>query len=108
MHDLYLTINGHYFVSDEALSDSLTILGVCYEIVGNKEAAYYCNDTALQCEYTIYYIGRCELWGFIREIHSGIPHVKYQFFPPELVLHNYKCGGSVPCCCTVNTHTNVN
>jgi hypothetical protein len=28
----------------------LTILGVCNEIVGDKEAAYYCYDTALQCE----------------------------------------------------------
>ena len=23
----------------------------------------------------------CELWGFIREINSGISHVRYQFFP---------------------------
>jgi hypothetical protein len=29
----------------------------------------------------IYYIDRCELWGFIREINSDILHVKYQFFP---------------------------
>ena len=28
----------------------------------------------------IYYIDWCELWGFIREINSGISHVKYQFF----------------------------
>jgi hypothetical protein len=28
-----------------------------------------------------YYIDSCELWGFIREINSGISHVKYQFFP---------------------------
>ena len=27
------------------------------------------------------------------------------FFPPELLLHNNKCGGYVPCCVTVNTHT---
>ena len=52
----------------------------------------------------IYYIDRCELWGFIREINSGISHVKYQFFPPELLLQNYKCGGYVPCCAMVNTH----
>ena len=30
------------------------------------------------------------------------------FFPPELLLHNYKCGGYVPCGVTVNTHTIVN
>jgi len=28
-----------------------------------------------------YYIDRCELWRFIREINSGISHVKYHFFP---------------------------
>jgi hypothetical protein len=27
-----------------------------------------------------YYIDRCELWGFIHEINSGISHVRYQFF----------------------------
>jgi hypothetical protein len=55
-----------------------------------------------------YYIDRCELWGFIREINSEISHMKYQFFPPELLLHNYKCVGYVPCGVTVNTHTIVN
>ena len=30
------------------------------------------------------------------------------FFPPELLLHNYNCGGCVPFCVTVNTHTIVN
>jgi hypothetical protein len=30
------------------------------------------------------------------------------FFPPELLLCNYKCGGYVPCYVTVNTHTIVN
>ena len=29
----------------------------------------------------LYYIDTCELWGFIREINSGISHVRYQFFP---------------------------
>jgi len=28
-----------------------------------------------------YYIDRCELWVSIREINSGISHVRYQFFP---------------------------
>jgi hypothetical protein len=35
-------------------------------------------------------------------VHWGVS------FPPELFLHNYKCGGYVPCCGTVNTHTIVN
>jgi hypothetical protein len=28
-----------------------------------------------------YYIDRCELWGFMREINSDISHLRYQFFP---------------------------
>ena len=56
-----------------------------------------------------YYIDRCELWGFIREINSGIFTCEnIFFFPPELLLHNCKCSGHVPCCVTVNTHTIVN
>jgi len=55
-----------------------------------------------------YYIDRCDLWGFLREINSGISHVRYQFFPPKLLLNNYKCGGYDPCCVTVNKHTIVN
>ena len=54
-----------------------------------------------------YYIDMCELWGFIREINFDIAYVKYQFYPTELLLHNYKCGGYVPCCVTVNTYTIV-
>jgi hypothetical protein len=55
-----------------------------------------------------YYLDRCEQWGFIRKINSGISHVRYQFFPPELLLSNYKCGGYVPFCVTGNTRTIVN
>jgi hypothetical protein len=51
--DLYLTIQERYFVYDHTLSNSLTILGVCNEIVGDKETAYYCYDHALQNEYAI-------------------------------------------------------
>jgi hypothetical protein len=32
------------------------------------------------CNIIVYYIDRCELWGFIGEINSDISHVKYQFF----------------------------
>ena len=48
--DLYPTLKEKYFVSENQLSDSLTILGVCNEIVGDKEAAYHFYDTALQRE----------------------------------------------------------
>jgi hypothetical protein len=53
LRDLYLTIQERYFISTIQLSSSLTILGVCNEKVGNKEAAYHCYDTALQNEYQI-------------------------------------------------------
>jgi hypothetical protein len=57
----------------------------------------------------VYYIDRCELWGFIREINSGISHVRYQvFFPPELLYITVSVIVYVPCCATVNTHTIVN
>ena len=51
----------------------------------------------------------CELWGFIREINSGIfTYENISFFLPELLLHDYNCSGYIPCCVTVNTHTIVN
>jgi hypothetical protein len=46
--DLYPTLKEKYFVSENQLSDSLTILGVCNEIVGDTETAYYCYGTALK------------------------------------------------------------
>jgi len=45
---LYLTIQERYFVTENILSNSLTILGVCNEIVGEKGRDYYCYDAALQ------------------------------------------------------------
>ena len=53
LRDLYLTIKERYFVPKNQLSNPLTILGVCYEIVGDNETAYYCYDDALQSEYSI-------------------------------------------------------
>jgi len=53
LRDLSLTINEKYFVSEDQLSESLTILGVCNEIVGDKDRAYDCYDTALKCEYYV-------------------------------------------------------
>jgi len=53
LRDLYLTIKEGYFVGRGTFSGSVTILGVCNEIVGYKERAYYCYDLALQCKYAI-------------------------------------------------------
>ena len=40
-------------MSENQLSDSLTILGVCNEIVGDTDTAYYCYGTALKYNYGI-------------------------------------------------------
>jgi hypothetical protein len=53
LRDFYLTIKENYFIADVGLSNSLTILGVCYEIVDDKERADHCYNTALQNEYYI-------------------------------------------------------
>ena len=59
------------------------------------------------CNKQIYYIDRCELWGFISEINSSISH--YQFFSSRNYFYaTIKCGGYIPCCATVNTQTIVN
>jgi hypothetical protein len=58
---------------------------------------------------TYYFIYMCELCGFIREINSCIFTCEnINFSPPKLLVHYYKCGGYVPRCVTVNTHTIVN
>ena len=53
LDDLFLKIYEVYFVNEQLVSNSLTILGVCNEIVGDKERAYDCYDTALKCEYYV-------------------------------------------------------
>ena len=53
LHDLYLTITEGCFICKSGISNSLTILGVCNEIAGDKEEAYDCYDAALQCEYRV-------------------------------------------------------
>jgi hypothetical protein len=55
LRDLYLTIREMYHMSGDSLSNSLTILGVCNEIVGDKETAYYYYDAALRNENSVCY-----------------------------------------------------
>ncbi|VDI79280.1 Hypothetical predicted protein [Mytilus galloprovincialis] len=50
LYDLFLTVHYNYFVTKEEISDSLTILGVCAEIAGDKCNAYECYNQALKCE----------------------------------------------------------
>ncbi|XP_076082433.1 uncharacterized protein LOC143053526 [Mytilus galloprovincialis] len=49
LNDLYLTIKNRNFICSDTLSNSLTILGVCFEISGDKDTAFQCYDYALQC-----------------------------------------------------------
>jgi hypothetical protein len=74
-----------------------------------SSASHQITDSVfLKRRYLIYYIDRCELWEFIREINPGIFTCEnIKFFPPQLLLHSYRCSGYVPCCVTVNTHTIV-
>jgi hypothetical protein len=42
---------------------------------------YFDSDMSKSTNAVVYYIDKCELWGFIREINSNISHVRYQLFP---------------------------
>ena len=53
LRDLCRTILTKYFVSKDMISNSLTILGVCYEIIGEKGRAYHCYAVAMQNEYFV-------------------------------------------------------
>ncbi|XP_052086554.1 uncharacterized protein LOC127723875 [Mytilus californianus] len=50
LRDLFLTVKEQYLIPFDSLSDSLTILGVCYEILGDKDTAHQCYDGALHCD----------------------------------------------------------
>jgi hypothetical protein len=68
---------------------------------------YNSDNQISQLSIELLYIDRCALWGFTLEINSGISHVRYQFSPAGTTLSNYKCGGYIPCCVTVNIYTIV-
>ena len=55
LRDLYLTIREMDIGDGGCLSNSITILGVCKEIVGDKETAYYYYDHASRIESTVCY-----------------------------------------------------
>ncbi|XP_063405747.1 uncharacterized protein LOC134689711 [Mytilus trossulus] len=50
LRDLYSTVKDMNYTMPCLLSYSRTILGVCYEISGDKDAAYQCYDDALNCD----------------------------------------------------------
>ncbi|VDI76260.1 Hypothetical predicted protein [Mytilus galloprovincialis] len=53
LRDLFSTVKRKYLIETSELSDSITILGVCYEISGDKDRAYQCYEEALQVDDTI-------------------------------------------------------
>ncbi|XP_063406947.1 uncharacterized protein LOC134690807 [Mytilus trossulus] len=50
LRDLFLTVKKQNVIDSPNLSYSLTILGVCFEISNEKDAAYLCYEKALQCD----------------------------------------------------------
>ncbi|XP_063412098.1 uncharacterized protein LOC134694919 [Mytilus trossulus] len=48
LRDFYLTVLHRYSISSRCLSASITVLGVCYEISGDKNLAYQCYEEALR------------------------------------------------------------
>ncbi|VDI35046.1 Hypothetical predicted protein [Mytilus galloprovincialis] len=48
--DLYSTVNNKYFIRNHGLSVSMAILGVCFEISGDKDAACQCYDEVQKCD----------------------------------------------------------
>ncbi|XP_063416938.1 uncharacterized protein LOC134699258 [Mytilus trossulus] len=48
LRNLYLTVTTKYFIQQQEESDSLTILGICYEISGDTATACKCYDKALR------------------------------------------------------------
>ncbi|XP_076080265.1 uncharacterized protein LOC143051141 [Mytilus galloprovincialis] len=50
LRDLFLTVKQQYLMGISELSDSITILGVCYEVSGAKDRAYQCYEEALQVD----------------------------------------------------------
>ncbi|XP_076084638.1 uncharacterized protein LOC143055393 [Mytilus galloprovincialis] len=50
LSDLESTVNRRSFISNITLSNSITILGICFELSGDKNTAYQCYEEALKCD----------------------------------------------------------
>ncbi|VDI31648.1 Hypothetical predicted protein [Mytilus galloprovincialis] len=50
LRDLYITVKENDVRSLNTESNELTILGVCFDISGDKDIAYQCYEEALQCD----------------------------------------------------------
>lgn len=53
LRDLYYTVKNTLLIKEDELSDSITILGICYEISGDEKTADQCYNEALLCDNTI-------------------------------------------------------
>ncbi|VDI82312.1 Hypothetical predicted protein [Mytilus galloprovincialis] len=53
LSDLKSTVKRRSFISITSLSYSITILGICFELSGDKNTAYQCYEEALKCEFVI-------------------------------------------------------
>ncbi|XP_071154877.1 uncharacterized protein [Mytilus edulis] len=53
LRDLYSAVKDDFVKGLKKISDSLTVLGVCMELSGDKNKAYNCYQNALQCEFII-------------------------------------------------------
>ncbi|CAC5397485.1 unnamed protein product [Mytilus coruscus] len=53
LRDLYSTVKEDWAKGLKKISNSLTILGVCVELSGDKNTAYECFQNALQCDFII-------------------------------------------------------
>ncbi|VDI47544.1 Hypothetical predicted protein [Mytilus galloprovincialis] len=51
--DLFRTVKNNVLIKEDELSDSVTILGVCYEISGDKDKAYQSYQKALHNDYKV-------------------------------------------------------
>ncbi|CAC5377588.1 unnamed protein product [Mytilus coruscus] len=53
LRNLYLTVKNKCFMTANGVSESMIILGVCCELSGDKDKAYYWYDLASQCPYFV-------------------------------------------------------
>ncbi|XP_063412219.1 uncharacterized protein LOC134695013 [Mytilus trossulus] len=55
LSDLYTSVKHHNIISINTESNSLIILGVCFEMSDDKDMAYQCYEEALQCKLNVFY-----------------------------------------------------
>ena len=104
-YDVLWSTEKQYWPRPSALVNGLD--QYCFSVLHSKS-----HCTQWSAITVCYYIDRFKLWGFIREINSGISHVKYHFFFHRnyfyIAISELEVWWLRLCCATVNTHTIVN